>query len=62
MLHLIALPIMANSFLTQCYNPILATVADNLDFKSVCRSAEVLAGRGSVADPNYSKIHQVSQC
>ena len=41
---------------------ILATVADNLDFKSVCRSAEVLAGQGSAADPNYSKLHQVSQC
>lgn len=53
---------MVNSLLTQCYNPILATVADNLDFKSVCRSAEMLAGQGSVADPNYSNFHQVRQC
>ena len=62
MLHLITQPIMVNSLLTQCYNPILATVADNLDFKSVCRSAEMLAGQGSVADPNYSNFHQVRQC
>ena len=53
---------MVNSLLTQCYNPILATVADNLDFKSVCHSAEVLAGQGSITDPSYRSFHQVSQC
>lgn len=61
MLHLIMLPIMFNSLLTQCYNPVLATVADSLDFKAICRSAEVLASQDSIADPNYSKFHQVRQ-
>ena len=62
MLHLITLPIMVNSLLHQCYNPILATVANNLDLESVCHSAEVLAAKGSIADPEYCSFHQVSQC
>lgn len=62
MLHLITLPIMVNSLLTQCYNPVLATVANTLDFKAICHSAEVLASQGSIADPNYSRLQQVSQC
>ena len=60
MLHLITLPIMVNSLLHQCYNPILATVADNLDLKSVCHSAEALATKGNIADPEYRSFHQVS--
>lgn len=58
LLHLITLPVMINSILTQCYNPILATVADNLDFKILSCSAERLAGQGNIADPNYSAFYQ----
>ncbi|KAL3153833.1 hypothetical protein ABBQ32_013409 [Trebouxia sp. C0010 RCD-2024] len=46
------------SFRRVCYNPILATVANNLDLKSVCHSAEVLAAKGSIVDPEYCNFHQ----
>lgn len=59
MLHLITLPLLANSLLTQCYNPMLAIVADNLDLTAVCNSAEALSVRGSIADPNFRPIDQV---
>ncbi len=49
-----------NFLLTQCYNPIIATLADNLDMASVCQCAKALADQGSVADPNYRPYHQVS--
>ncbi|KAL3140265.1 hypothetical protein ABBQ38_004534 [Trebouxia sp. C0009 RCD-2024] len=49
---------MVNSLLHQCYNPILATVANNLDLESVCHSAEILAAKGNIADPEYRNFHQ----
>ncbi len=60
MLHLVTLPALMNSLLTHCYNPIMATLADNLDLTSVCQCAKALADQGSIADPNYRPYHQVS--
>ncbi|KAL0023606.1 hypothetical protein WJX77_006297 [Trebouxia sp. C0004] len=58
LLHLVTLPALMNSLLTQCYNPIMATLADNLDLASICRCAKALADQGSIADPNYRPYHQ----
>ncbi len=60
MLHLVTLPALMNSLLTQCYKSIMATLADNLDLTSVCQCAKALADQGSIADPNYRPYHQVS--
>ena len=56
---MITLPVIVNSVLNQYYNPILAVVADNLDFKSVCQCVRALAAQGSIADPNYQAYKQV---
>ena len=49
LLHLITLPALMNSVLKQFYNPVLATVADNLDMHAVCEAVEKL-------DTQYPKI------
>ena len=49
LLHLITLPALMNSVLKQFYNPVLATVADNLDMHAVCEAVEKL-------DAQYRKI------
>lgn len=38
LLHLITLPVLKNSLLKQFYNPVLTTVADNLDMQSLCEA------------------------
>ena len=40
----------------------LATIADNLDFKTLCQCADLLADQGSIADSNYTSYHHVSGC
>ena len=59
LLHLITLPVMMNSLLSQCYNPILETLADNLDFQSVSQCVHSLAAQASISDPNYRADFQV---
>ena len=54
------MPIIVNSVLNHYYNPILATVADNLDFASVCHCVRALAAEGTIADPNYQAHKQVT--
>ena len=61
-MHLLTLPALQNSLLTQCYNPMLATVADSLDITAVCQAAEALARRDSITDRNYSSYHEVRCC
>ena len=59
LLHLVTLPALVNSLLTQCYNPIVAVLADNLDLTAICDCASSLAARGSIADTMYQLHHQV---
>ena len=59
LLRLVTLPAVMNSVLTQCYNPILATVADNLDMQAVSQSVRLLAAQGSIADPHFIGAYEV---
>ena len=59
MLHLVTLPVLMNSLLTQCYNPILATIANNLDMNAVCDCIQQLSLRGSIGDRNLRPYDQV---
>ena len=62
LIHLVTLPVLVSSVLTQLFNPVLSTVADNLDLEAVCQRVLSLASQRSLTDPNYKAFHQVSPC
>ena len=62
LIHLVTLPALVSSVLTQLFNPVLSTVADNLDLKAVCQRVLSLASQRTLTDPNYKAFHQVSPC
>lgn len=55
LLHLVTLPPLMNSVLKQFYNPILTTIADNLDMQAMCEAVEEL-------DTQYTKSMPQVRC
>ncbi|KAL3153759.1 hypothetical protein ABBQ32_013348 [Trebouxia sp. C0010 RCD-2024] len=51
LLNLVTLPALMNSVLKQFYNPVLTTVADNLDMQAMCEAVEKLDAQYTKSTP-----------